>query len=178
MYPERYPHVLLSMTIMGRDESEEPYWNRLVALLRRNPVENIVTDPEVALRCNETVKRNAVYKDLLIRHTRLRKHVAITDFRPVQPAPDGNRFLVYSQYPESSVSVKIRYTDPECDTISVSVGRSVLNETCHVNVGRMLSRYGGGGHAGAGACSFSAGRGDVYIPEIIETLIKNQETED
>jgi hypothetical protein len=177
-HPEHYPHVLLSMTIMGRDEKEEPYWNLLVELLRHHPVENIVAEPEVAHRCNEAVKRNAVFKELLTKHTRLQKHVAITDFRPVQPAPDGNRFLVYSQYPESSVSVKIRYTDPECKNISVSVGRSVLNETCRVNVGRMLSRYGGGGHAGAGACSFPSACSEDYIPEIIETLLKNQETED
>jgi oligoribonuclease NrnB/cAMP/cGMP phosphodiesterase (DHH superfamily) len=178
MHPEHYPHVLLSMTIIGRDETEEPYWNRLVELLREHSVEEIVTEPAVARRCRETVKRNAAYQDLLIRHTRLQQHVAITDFRPARSTPDGNRFLVYSLYPESSVSIKIRHTDPEGENTTVSVGRSVLNDTCRVNVGRMLSRYGGGGHAGAGACSFPSVYGEKYISEIIETLKNNQEMED
>jgi len=178
MHPEQYPHVLLSMTITAQNAKEELYWNRLVQLLRQYPVENVVTEPEVAVRCSETVKRNAVFKDLLIKHTRLQQHVAVTDFRPVQPTPEGNRFLVYSLYPETNVSVKIRHSDPECATTTVSVGRSVLNDTCRVNVGRMLSRYGGGGHAGAGACTFPSSLGGDYLPEIIETLLKNQEMED
>lgn len=175
--PENYPHVLLSMTITGHDEKEEPYWNRLVDLLRHSSVADIVTEPEVALRCRESVKRNAVFKELLVRHTHLQRHVAVTDFRSIWPIPDGNRFLVYSLYPESSVSVKIRHSDPEGTNVTVSVGRSVLNDTCRVNVGEMLARFGGGGHAGAGACTFPASLGTEYIPEIIETLLKNQETE-
>lgn len=178
MHPENYAHVLLSMTITGQVAGDKPYWDRLVELLRHHPVEKIVTEPEVADRCMETVKRNAVFKDLLVKHTQLDRHVAVTDFRSIVPAPDGNRFLVYSLYPEASVSVKIRYSDPECANITVSVGRSVLNDTCRVNVGKMLSHFGGGGHAGAGACSFPAANGKDYIPEIIETLLKNQEMED
>jgi hypothetical protein len=178
MHPENYPHVLLSMTITGQNETEEPYWNQLVELLRHSPIEDIVREPEVAVRCGETVKRNALFKELLIKHTQVQGHVAVTDFRSIWPPPEGNRFLVYSLYPESSVSVKIRCSDPDGTNITVSVGRSVLNETCYVNVGGMLSRFGGGGHAGAGACTFPASRGKDYIPEIIDTLLKNQETED
>lgn len=178
MHPENYPHVLLSMTISGHDSGDKPYWDRLADLLRHHPVEKIVNEPDVAVRCSDTVKRNAVYKDLLIKHTHVKQHVAVSDFRSITPAPDGNRFLVYSLYPESSVSVRIRYTDPECANIAVSVGRSVLNDTCLVNVGKMLSRFGGGGHAGAGACTFPEAQGKDYIPEIIETLLKNQEMED
>jgi len=178
MHPELYPHVLLSMTITGPDEKERPYWNRLVALLRHHPVEDIVTEPEVAARCRETVHRNAVFKDLLVTHTKVQKHVTVTDFRSIWPTPDGNRFLVYSLYPEASVSVKIRRSDPKGAGITVSVGRSVLNDTCRINVGEMLSRFGGGGHAGAGACTFPASLGKDYIPEIIDTLLENQETED
>ena len=177
LHPENYPHVLLSMTVTGHDEKDMPYWNHLVDMLRHHPVEDIVTDPEVALRCGETVKRNAVFKNTLLKHTHLEQHVAVTDFRSIWPTPDGNRFLVYSLYPESSVSVKIRCSDPEGSNITVSVGRSVLNDTCRINVGRMLARFGGGGHSGAGACTFPASRGKDYIPEIIETLLKNQETE-
>lgn len=177
MYPENYPHVLLSMTIIGRDKTETAYWNRLVDLLRHFPVEKIVLEPDVAVRCSETVKRNAAFKEQLIAHTRLHRHVAVTDFRSKWPPPDGNRFLVYSLYPEASVSVKIRSGDPECTSTILSVGRSVLNDTCRVNVGKMLSRYGGGGHAGAGACTFPSANDDKYLPKIIETLLKNEETE-
>lgn len=176
-HPEDYPHVLLSMTISGQDLKEAPYWNKLVQLLRRFPVREAITDPEVAVRCREAVARNIVFQKLLIEHTRQQQHVAVTDFRPLWPAPDGNRFLVYSLYPETSVSVRIRYTDPELATVNISVGRNIFNKTCRVNIGMMLARYGGGGHAGAGACTFPADKSDVYIPMIINALIENQGTE-
>ena len=172
--PERYPHVLLSMTILGNDLKEIPYWEHLTSLLRRFPVESVVADPEVAVRCREAVERNSVFKTHLLNNTRLQEHVAITDFRSMQPAPDGNRFLVYALYPEASVSVKIRFADPLSENLIVSVGRSILKDGCNVNIGKLLTRFGGGGHAGAGACKFSAADGDRYIPEIINTLEENK----
>jgi oligoribonuclease NrnB/cAMP/cGMP phosphodiesterase (DHH superfamily) len=177
LYPERYPHVLLSMTITGHNEDQAPYWNHLVERLRHLPAEDVIMDPVVSPRCTETIERNAAYKDLLISHTHLERHVAITDFRALQPAPDGNRFLVYSLFSEASVSVKIRYSDPDSKNITVGVGRSVLNDTCVVNVGKMLANFGGGGHAGAGACTFPASEADQRIPQIIKILIENQRTE-
>jgi hypothetical protein len=177
LYPERYPHVLLSMTISGQESRDMPYWNNLVQLLRRFPVEEVITNPEVEIRGKKTVAQNTNYKKMLTKHTHCHQHVAVTDFRPLWPPPEGNRFLVYSLYPETSVSVKIRYSDPEFADINLSVGRSIFNKTCRVNVGMMLSRFGGGGHAGAGACNFPASRGDEYIPKILSILKDNQGTE-
>ena len=62
-------------------------------------------------------------------------------------------------------------------TVNVSVGRSIFNKTCRVNVGMMLSQFGGGGHAGAGACNFPAVYSDEYIPNILNVLEENKEME-
>ena len=35
-YPEKYPYVLLSMTVTGRDKTDEPYWNFLADYLRKH----------------------------------------------------------------------------------------------------------------------------------------------
>lgn len=177
LHPEKYAHVILSMTIQGNDPDAAPYWEHLVRLLRKSPVEAIVTDPQAALRCGETTERNAVFRTHLIRNTTVTGEVAVTDFRSMQPAPDGNRFLVYSLFPETFVSVKIRYTDPQRHNITVSAGRSVLNDGCRVNIGKLMARFGGGGHAGAGACTFPAADGDIHIPKIIQTLEKNERLE-
>jgi hypothetical protein len=177
-HPERYPHVLLSMTISGQNPKDAPYWNNLVQLLRRIPIQDIIADSEVETRCKETVAQNIVYENLLSKHTHCSRHVAVTDFRPLWPPPEGNRFLVYSLYPETSVSVKIRYADPDLKNINISVGRSIFNKTCRVNVGMMLSQFGGGGHSGAGACNFPAIYSDEYISNILNILDDNQEMED
>jgi len=107
----------------------------------------------------------------------LNKHISITDFRSYDNAPEGNRFLVYTLFSEAVANVRIRYDDPGRQSISLSVGHNIFNPKCNVNVGKMLSKFGGGGHKGAGACRFLASKAGEYIPQIISTLIENRPEE-
>lgn len=171
--PEKHPYVLLSMTIHPHSAEEESYWNRLVALLRAHPIEAVLEDAEVRKHCEAVIKENQTYKTLLENHTVTRQHVAVTDFRSLEKTPYGNRFLVYSLFPDTCVSVKIGYEDPHKETVVVKVGHSILNRTCNVNVGQLLSYFEGGGHKGAGACRFHHGLADDYLPKIIDILLEN-----
>jgi nanoRNase/pAp phosphatase (c-di-AMP/oligoRNAs hydrolase) len=176
--PEKYGVVLLSMTVLGRDEYDERYWNRLVHLLRKFDIDEVLKHPEVKARCNAVVEKNKIYKGILKQHTKLKEHVSITDFRAFDKMPTGNRFLVYSLFPEAVVSVKIRYDTKDKKRVAVSVGHSIFNRNCKVNVGVMLSAFEGGGHRAAASCRFDAGKADDYIPKIIDILLKNEDNED
>ncbi|MBU3946762.1 MAG: exopolyphosphatase [Proteobacteria bacterium] len=173
-HPEKYLYILLSMTISNHSLSDEAYWNRLIHLLKDYDISGVMSDSEVKIKCEKVIKNNRTYKSVLTENTILNKHVAITDLRLFDDAPEGNRFLVYSLYPEAAVSVKIRYDDISKDKIAVSIGHNIFNPNCRVNVGRMLIKFGGGGHRGAGACRFSAKKAEEYIPEIISILLKNE----
>lgn len=173
LYPERYPYLLLSMTISGQDKGDEPYWNHLIDLLRVLPIHAVMADDTVKARCQETIRENTAYRTHLKNHTRCQGHVAVTDFRTVNPPPVGNRFLVYSLYPECSVQVKIRLDANQPDMVMVSVGHSIFNRTCKVNIGQLLSHYEGGGHKAAGACRFHTDKAAEYIPKILDALLLN-----
>lgn len=177
LHPENHPYLILSMTIISHHKNDIPYWNKLVHLLwERQRIADVMTDGEVTERCRQAVLANRRYKDHLEKFTRQAGPVSITDFRELMPAPTGNRFLVYCLFPEAVVNMKIRYDDNNRDQIVVSVGHSIFNPNCRVNVGEMLSRFEGGGHAAAGACSFAARKADDYIPKIIDILVKNEST--
>ena len=178
LYPENYGVVLLSMTVLGRDEYDDGYWNRLVHLFRKSKIDQVLKDPEVNARCDAAVEKNKIYKDILKKHTILNEHVSITDFRVFDKMPTGNRFLVYSLFPEAVVSVKIRYDDKNKQRVAVSVGHSIFNRNCKVNAGVMLSAFEGGGHRAAASCRFDAEKADDYIPKIIDILLKNEDNED
>jgi nanoRNase/pAp phosphatase (c-di-AMP/oligoRNAs hydrolase) len=177
LYPERYGPVLLSMTVPGRDGHDEGYWNRLVHLLRNADIEEVLKDPEVKARCDALKVKNKLYKDILIQNTRVIEHVSITDLRNFNKAPTGNRFLVYSMFPQAVVSVTIRYDDQDKKRLAVSVGHSIFNRNCNVNVGRMLTAFGGGGHRAAASCRFDTEKAGEYIPKIIDILLKNEDNE-
>ena len=162
------------MTIKDHIPADEPYWNKVLELLRHKKIKTILFDSEVRKRSNTIIQENASYQALLKKHTHLVQQVAISDFRDLDSLPYGNRFLVYSMFPEAVVSVKIGFENPRKETVVVKVGHSILNKNCRVNVGQMLSYFQGGGHKGAGACSFPVGKADEYLPKIIDILRENE----
>ena len=176
-FPEKYPYVLISMTISGHDASDIVYWNRLVQMFRNQSIEEIMQDTEVKERCNKVVEQNKLYKEQLLEHTKMDSGVAITDFRSFKTIPRGNRFLVYSMFPESYVQMKIVHHPEKEGRTLVSVGHSIFNRTCNVNVGLMLSEFEGGGHRGAGSCSFTYYRETEFIKRILDILKTNKSNE-
>lgn len=172
--PEKYPFVLLSMTIRDHIPSDEPYWNKVLDLLRKEDIETILSDTEVRKRSKTVIHENASYKTLLEKHTHILDNVAVSDFRELDSIPYGNRFLVYSMFPETIVSVKIGFENPRKEKVIVKVGHSILNKRCLINVGQMLSYFEGGGHKGAGSCSFPVEKTDKYLPKIIDILRENE----
>ena len=174
-YPEKYPYILLSMTIKNQAYKDRAYWNLLVDLLMDSPIQSILQVPGVKSRCDSVIRENAAYESHLITHTKIRHHISVTDFRSLDPVPEGNRFLTYTLFPESMASVKIRFAGPDRNQVQISIGRSIFNKGCRVNIGKPLARYGGGGHAGAGGCTLSVETADQKIEQILEVLYQNRE---
>ncbi len=172
--PEKFPYILLSMTIQDHVPADELYWNKVLDLLRNKDIETILSDTEVRERSETVIQENESYRALLEKHTQLVEGVAISDFRGLDNMPYGNRFLVYSMFPEAVVSVKIGFENPGKEKVVVKVGHSILNRNCRVNIGQMLSYFEGGGHKGVGACRFPAQKADEYLPIIIDILRENE----
>jgi hypothetical protein len=172
LHPENYPYVMLSMTITDREPGESSYWEHVVTLLRSRSIDRIMDDPQVKKRCRRVVAANIAYEKALVAHTTMTEHVSVTDFRHLDPAPNGNRFLVYSLFPDCTVNVKILFEDEHL--ASIKVGHSILNRGCRVNVGTMLSAFGGGGHPGAGACRFDREKAAAYLRQVMDMLLKNE----
>jgi oligoribonuclease NrnB/cAMP/cGMP phosphodiesterase (DHH superfamily) len=157
LHPENYPYVLLSLTISNEEQ--------------------VLMDSEVKQRCQSVVAQNDRYVDFVKKHTSINQNISVTDLRALGKTPSGNRFLVYSLFPDTVANMRIRYEDKDKQTIVVNVGHSIFNPNCNVNVGLMLAEFDGGGHRGAGSARFDASRADEYIPQIIDMLLKNENNE-
>jgi nanoRNase/pAp phosphatase (c-di-AMP/oligoRNAs hydrolase) len=177
LYPENYPYILLSMTISSSEKADEPYWNKLVEMIRRHEISHILQETEVRERRQKVIEQNKIFKTILEKVTSVNTHVSLTDFRSFEKTPVGNRFLVYSLFPETVVNIRIRNDAENKDKVIIGVGHSIFNRNCRVNVGLMLSRFGGGGHSGAGSCTVSVQEADTVASEILGILLKNQPNE-
>ncbi|MCP4131227.1 MAG: exopolyphosphatase [bacterium] len=174
LHPENYPYILLSTTISGSKKEDEYYWNKIVDLLGREPIETILTESEVCQRYTAELEQDKQYAEHLKKHTSIKNNIGITDFRDLEVEPKGNRFLIYSLYPDIYTDVKIRFKKDNREKVIVSLGQSIFNRQSKVHLGAVAAKYGGGGHFGAGSCAFHIDEADEKIPEILAVLYKNK----
>ena len=163
--------VLLGLTLdprSGLGPGFREYFRYLVEYVREAPVEKVLQHSEVKERCQRLLQEQDEFKKLLEEHSRQEGNVIITDLRGVKQMPAGNRFLVYTMYPEANVEVRI-FPGLLSNTV-VAAGHSIFNRTCKVNLGKLMAEYGGGGHEGAATCQLSDEDADAKIAEIIERL--------
>jgi hypothetical protein len=164
-------YILLGLTLDPRTGLGSPreYFDRLLVAVRERPVEEVVALPEVCERAARLREQDHFFREALLAHSRADGNVVVTDFRPLETVPVGNRFLVFTLFPESNVGVRVQW-GPGREKVAVSGGRSIFNRTSKANLGVLMSLYGGGGHAGAGACLLPAGTADAQVAEIVEAL--------
>ena len=92
------------------------------------------------------------------------------DLRGVDTIYTGNRFLIYSLYPEQNISCWI-VNGKGGAGCSAAVGYSILNRTSNVDVGHLMLKYGGGGHKAVGTCQFSDANMDTELPKMLDELV-------
>src|SRR5262245_32674912 len=136
------------------------YFQKLLDTLTRGTLQDVLALPEVQERAARMREQDKAFREVTFSHSRLDGTVVITDFRPLTSIPVGNRFLVYTLFPEATLSMRIHWS-PRKEGVIMSVGRSILNRVSRMNVGVLLSIYGGGGHAGAGSCMLAPEKADA-----------------
>ncbi|MCK5313004.1 MAG: exopolyphosphatase [Desulfobacteraceae bacterium] len=172
--PEKYPYILLSMTVKNKDESDLPYWNKLVSLLKHVPIKDILEDKEVKKRAENILKENIAYEKYLKEYTKIHGNISVTDFRSFDKSPSGNRFLTYHLFPDTIASITIRNKYKNKNQILLSIGKSIFNNKSNVNIGKLLSGYNGGGHDGAGGCTLDIESANKDIEKIISIMVEDR----
>ena len=167
-------YVLVGLTLDPRTGlgSLREYFDLLLPAVRDRDVAEVLALPEVRERVARMREQDQAFRAAALAHSRLEGRVVVTDFRPLDSIPVGNRFLIFTLYPTATVAVRVQW-GPEREKVAVSAGRSILDRTSRANIGVLMSVYGGGGHAGAGACLLPAASADARIAEIVSTLQRN-----
>lgn len=166
--------ILLGFTVDSRTGmgSFREYFNNLVTWLMSMPPEEVLKQPEVMTRTQRMAKENAEFLSLLNKHSKKDGNVVLTDFRPLEKIPVGNRFLVYTIFPDVNASLRLQW-GPEKKFVATTLGHNIFRRDCKTNIGHLCSRYGGGGHRGAGACVLVPAEADRQAGEMIEELKRN-----
>jgi nanoRNase/pAp phosphatase (c-di-AMP/oligoRNAs hydrolase) len=167
-------YILLGYTIDGRTGlgSFDDYFLKLVGWLKTMSIQEVLQQPEVRERVQRIRSDVVDFKRLLSRNSFQINNVVVTDLREIARLPAGNRFLVYTLFPDANVSLRVHW-GPRHDSVVAAVGHSIFNRTCKTSVGELMSRFGGGGHRGAGTCILPLERAADAIDEILFELQAN-----
>ncbi len=142
---------------------------KLMVACKDKSTEEILEMPDVKERIEVYEEQTAKFKEMVKAHTRTEGNVIISDLRGVDPIYTGNRFMIYSMYPEQNISAWI-VNGRGGHGCSAAVGYSILNKTCKVNVGSLMLKYNGGGHEKVGTCQFSDETMAEGLPKMLKEL--------
>jgi nanoRNase/pAp phosphatase (c-di-AMP/oligoRNAs hydrolase) len=138
----------------------------------KHDVKEILEFEDVKERTEMYFKHNEEFSNHLKSFSRLEKNLVITDQRGVDEVPTGNRFLIYTLFPTSNISIRIFWGFKKQNVVC-AVGHNIFNRDCNTNVGELMSRYDGGGHNGAGTCQLEVDDADTKLKQIVDTIKNN-----
>jgi nanoRNase/pAp phosphatase (c-di-AMP/oligoRNAs hydrolase) len=128
-------------------------------------IEELLVLPDVKERLDVYFEQARLFKDMVLKHTRIEGNVLITDLRGVETIYAGNRFLIYTLFPDQNVSLWI-IDGKNKENCVITAGYSILNPTATVDLGKLLLKYGGGGHRQVGTCQAPYADADRLIGEL------------
>ena len=146
----------------------------LIDACRTMTTDEILALPDVKERIDVYFEQAEKFKEMVQKHTRVEKDVIISDLSGVDPIYSGNRFMIYSMYPEQNISIWI-VNGKGGKGCSAAVGYSVLNKTSNVDVGKLMLKYGGGGHKAVGTCQFDDEHMEEMLPKLISEIVNNKD---
>jgi nanoRNase/pAp phosphatase (c-di-AMP/oligoRNAs hydrolase) len=141
----------------------------LIDACRSQNIDQILQNPDVKERVTLYFEQDALFRDMIVKHTSLRGNAIVTDLRDVETIYTGNRFLVYSLYPEQDISLWI-VDGRNKQNCPIAVGHSILNRTSRTDVGALMLAYGGGGHRQVGTCQVAYEDAGRVIEELIAKI--------
>lgn len=161
--------ILLAYTLDPRFIQEDGYGMMLVEAIKTGKgIDEILEMGPVKKRIERYFRDEERYRSEVTHYTNVVGDVIVTDFRDFSDPPHGNRFFVFTQYPEGAVHVRLDTID--IMRVKASVSKSIFNRSCKVHIGQLMEEFGGGGVPGAGTCMLNKRTVDDRIKQIIDRL--------
>ncbi|MFN8078936.1 MAG: exopolyphosphatase [Kineosporiaceae bacterium] len=132
-------------------------------------VDDILQIPDVAERVALFQQQRPLFEAQLKRVTTMHGDVAMVDLRGEETIHAGNRFMVYALNPDCRVSVHVIWGRNKQNTV-LAVGKSILDRTSPVDIGKVMLHYGGGGHVAAGTCQIDHADSERVLAEVLEAM--------
>ncbi len=141
----------------------------MIDYCREKTAEEILELPDIKERTVRYFEQDDLFREMLKKCSRIDRNVVIVDLRNQEEIFTGNRFLLYSLYPDQNLSVQVMWGFKR-QNIVITCGYSIINRTATADIGSLMLKHGGGGHKQVGTCQIPVDVADKILEEIIEEL--------
>jgi len=131
-------------------------------------IEEILGMEDVRERVDVYFEQQQYFIEMIDKHSRVEGNAVYVDLRGIETIFVGNRFLLYSLFPDRNISVWV--VSGRKENTVITVGHSIVDRTSSVDVGSLMLKYGGGGHRSVGTCQVDNEDGERVIREIIDAV--------
>jgi hypothetical protein len=129
------------------------------------PIGEILALDDVKERIDVYFEQQNLFIEMVKKHAKIEGKAIYIDLRGVETIFAGNRFLLYSLFPEQNISLWVVDGKKKVNTV-ITLGYSIIKKTATVDVGSLMLKYGGGGHRSVGTCQVAFEDTDKVIREI------------
>ncbi len=169
-------YLMDARTVLGRfREFRVSNYNLMMQLIdycRDHTVDEILNLPDVKERVDLYNDHLEKFKDQIKSSSTVHDNLVILDLREEETIYAGNRFMIYALYPETNISIHILWGLNKLNTV-YATGKSITNRSSKTNIGDLMLKYGGGGHANAGTCQVENDESERVLGELIAQITQD-----
>lgn len=145
----------------------------LIDELLEKSADEILRLPDVQERLEYYEESKKDYVEMLENNSSLDKGILKIDLRNETHLVPANRFVMFASYPESRVAIQVLWGLNNQNTV-IALGKNIFNRPDNIDLGHILRKYGGYGHANSGSIQVDNFKADkmlqALLAEVEETL--------
>jgi len=141
----------------------------LISYCKSHTIHEILKHPDVDERIQIYRAHEKQFREQVLRCTKVHKNLGILDLRNEETIWAGNRFMIYALFPEINISIHVLWGLRMQNTV-FATGKSIFDRSSKTDIGALMLKYGGGGHAAAGTCQVPNEQATKVLSELIATI--------
>ena len=141
----------------------------MIDYCRTMTVEEILQIDDVKERVTRYFEQDKLFREMVEANTTIRGEVIVLDLRNQEEIYTGNRFLLYSLYPEQNISIQVIWGRNKQNVV-MTCGHSIINRTSEVDIGSLMLKHNGGGHKRVGTCQVAIEETDSVLEELVRQM--------
>jgi len=141
----------------------------MIEYCRSQTAEEIMEIPDVKERIDKYLEDEPNFIQMLKDNTTTYNNALVIDLRNQDEIYCGNRFMIYTLFPDCNVSIRIIWGFKKQNVV-FTVGKSITNRSSKTDIGKLMLSFGGGGHEAVGTCQVAEGEVSETLKRVIDQL--------